>query len=171
MAQNVPLSSSPCSLILMHHFFFFFFFDATIGFKGPLPAQLLPSALTHLVVNNSFNIPLDDLPLSVTHLTLGGRFNQKIDHLPSSLKYPQSLLLISQPLFLREHNISLTRLHISLLDMTLTKKLITSQTLSHISFLDEASIKKYTYPSYPTPASYSFLSASPSHFSFLLSYL
>ena len=96
MAQNVPLSSSPCSLILMHHFFFFFFFfDATIGFKGPLPAQILPSALTHLVVNNLFNIPLDDLPLSVTHLTLGGRFNQKIDHLPSSLKYPQSLLLIS----------------------------------------------------------------------------
>lgn len=49
--------------------------------------DMLPSKLTHLVLNNTFNYTIDKLPRTVRYLEFGLLFNHSVDNLPHNIRY------------------------------------------------------------------------------------
>jgi hypothetical protein len=57
-----------------------------IGSRFNNSLDILPSYLTHILLNNKFNQQVDNLPKTLIFITFGNYFNQIVDNLPCGLE-------------------------------------------------------------------------------------
>jgi FNIP Repeat len=95
------------------------------------PVDNLPSTLTYLTTGHAFNQPVDKLPPTLTHLKTGHTFNQPVDKLPPTLTHLKTgIESINQLINSHPHSFTL------ILEIVLTNQLINSHPHSLTSKLD-----------------------------------